>query len=309
MEIFNLTINQIILMFTFILVGYIMRKSGKFSESASNILSILLVNVCLTGMVFSTCYQQVTTENIANNGKAIFFGVIMMFAAYFISMLLGKIFTKDEFEKNVYKYAYTAPNFGYMGYPLVQAVFGDEALMLFMMFALPLNVFIYTKGIMLLCPQRKSGIKQVILQPTILALIIGTAIGLSGIKLPAVVGKIAESASGCMAPVAMMIAGCVMAEKPIKMLVNDWKVYISSLVKLVVMPLLALVVLTLFKVDTTIVLVASVLWAMPFGMNTVVFPEAYGGDGRKGAQLAFVSHALGIITIPLIFGIITKVIG
>ena len=134
MEIFNLTINQIILMFTFILVGYIMRKSGKFSESASNILSILLVNVCLTGMVFSTCYQQVTMENIANNGKAILFGTIMMFAAYFISMLLGKFFTKDGFENKVYKYAYTAPNFGYMGYPLVQAVFGDEALMLFLMF-------------------------------------------------------------------------------------------------------------------------------------------------------------------------------
>ena len=308
MEILTLTLNQIFLMFTFMFVGYILRKSGKVPSNASNILSTILVNVCLTGMVFSTCYEQVTMENIAKNGKAVVFGVVMMFAAYLLSMLFAKLFTKDGFEQNVYKYAYTAPNFGYMGYPLVQAVFGDETLMLFMMFALPLNVFIYTKGMSLLCPQKKSGIKQVLLQPTILALIIGTLLGISGIKLPAVVGKIASSASGCMAPVAMMIAGCVIAEKPIKTLVSDWKVYVSSFVKLIGMPLLALLVLTLCNVDPKITLVASVLWAMPFGMNTVVFPEAYGGDGRKGAQLAFVSHAMGIIAIPIIFGIISAVV-
>lgn len=304
MEIFSLTINQIALMFTFMLVGYAMRKSGIFPESTSKVLSTLLVNVCLTGMVFSTCYNQVTIDNMSSNGKAVLVGVAMMFAAYFISMGLAKLFTKDSFERNVYKYAYTAPNFGYMGYPLVQAVFGDEVLMLFMMFALPLNVFIYTKGVSLLCPQKKSGVIQVLKQPTIIALIVGTALGLSGIKLPEVVDKIATSASDCMAPVAMMIAGCVMAEKPLKTLISDGKVYISSFVKLIVFPLLAFFALKFLKVDPTITLVAAILWAMPFGMNTVVFPEAYGGDGRKGAQLSFVSHILSIISIPIVFSII-----
>ena len=308
MEIFSLTISQIILMFTFMLVGYVLRKCETFPESASKVFSKLLVNVCLTGMVFSTCYNKVTVEKLSNNAKAVIVGTIMMFSAYFISMGLAKIFTKDKFERNVYKYAYTAPNFGYMGYPLVQAVFGDEVMMLFMMFALPLNVFIYTKGISLLCPQKKSGILNVLKQPTIIALIVGSALGLSGLKLPTVVNEIATTASDCMAPIAMIIAGCVMAEKPLKTLVNDWKVYISSVVKLVVMPLLALIVLMLLKVDSTITLIAAVLWAMPFGMNTVVFPEAYGGDGRKGAQLSFVSHIMSIVTIPIIFSIISKMI-
>ena len=105
MEILTLTLNQIILMFTFMFVGYILRKSGKVPSNASNILSTILVNVCLTGMVFSTCYEQVTVDNIAKNGKAIIIGTIMMIAAYFLSMLFAKIFTKDSFERNVYKYA------------------------------------------------------------------------------------------------------------------------------------------------------------------------------------------------------------
>lgn len=309
MEIFTLTLNQIILMFAFILIGYVLQKSGKLPANASNILSTILVNVCLTAMVFSTCYEQVTVENITKSGKAIVIGIVMMFAAYALAGQFAKLFTKDGFERNVYKYAYTAPNFGYLGYPLVQAVFGDEALMLYMMFALSLNVFIYTKGMSLLCPMRKTGIKQVLLQPTILGMIIGTIIGICGIKLPMVVENIASTASGCMAPVAMMIAGCVMATKPLKTLVSDWRVYVSSLVKLVVMPLVGLFVLYLIGVDPKITLVASVLWAMPFGMNTVVFPEAFGGDGRKGAQLSFVSHAMAIITIPVVFGIISKVVG
>ncbi|MBR6523743.1 MAG: AEC family transporter [Clostridia bacterium] len=308
MEIFSLTINQITLMFTFMLVGYILRKCGTFPESASKVFSKLLVNVCLTGMVFSTCYNKVTVEKMANNGKAVLAGTVMIFMAYFLSMVLAKIFTKDKFERNVYKYAYTAPNFGYMGYPLVQAVFGDEVLMLFMMFALPLNVFIYTKGMALLCPQKKYGIVNVFKQPTIIALVVGSALGLSGLKLPAIVDRIATTASDCMAPIAMIIAGCVMAEKPLKTLLSDWKVYISSLIKLVVMPLLAMGVLVLLKVDPAITLVAATLWAMPFGMNTVVFPEAYGGDGRKGAQLSFISHVMSIITIPIVFSIISNIV-
>ena len=42
---------------------------------------------------------------------------------------------------------------------------------------------------------------------------------------------------------------------------------------------------------------------MPLGLNTVVFPAAYGGDTTPGAGMALVSHLILVITIPVMFSI------
>ena len=42
---------------------------------------------------------------------------------------------------------------------------------------------------------------------------------------------------------------------------------------------------------------------MPLGMNPVLFSEAYGRDGVFGAECAFISSLLGLLTLPLMFGL------
>lgn len=44
--------------------------------------------------------------------------------------------------------------------------------------------------------------------------------------------------------------------------------------------------------------------AMPLGLNTVVFPAAYGGDTTPGASMALISHLMSIITIPIMFAVL-----
>lgn len=40
--------------------------------------------------------------------------------------------------------------------------------------------------------------------------------------------------------------------------------------------------------------------AMPLGLNTIVFPAAYGRDETPGAAMAVISNLIGIVTVPLI---------
>ena len=49
--------------------------------------------------------------------------------------------------------------------------------------------------------------------------------------------------------------------------------------------------------------------ATPLGLNSVVFPEAYGGDPEPGAAMALVSHTLCVLTIPLMFALATLLFG
>lgn len=308
MGIVSTAINQVLIMFAFMLIGYILRKSGKLPDNASKVLSTVLVYVCMPAISFSTCAENLTVNNILSQGKIIFLGTIVLAIGYLVAFLLAKVFAKDAFEKRIYTYSFTIPNITYMGLPIVGAVFGSQILFKMMMFIIPMYVFIYTKGITMLSKVNRKGIKSVLLQPIILAMIAGAIIGLTGFKLPKLINNITSTASGCMAPIAMMLTGCVIADKSIKELLCDKKAYFASLLRLIVLPLAALGVLLLLKVDGGIITVATITLAMPLGLNTVVFPEAYGGDGRKGAGLALISHTLAVITIPFIISILNYVL-
>ena len=305
MEIFSTAVSQVIIMFVFIIVGYILRKSGKFPDAASKILSTALVYVCMPCLSFSTQAKNMTINNLLSQGKTILFGLIVLAVGYTAALGLSNIFGKTRFEKNVYLYSFTIPNLGYMGYPLVEAVFGTEALFHMMMFVLPMNIFIYTRGISMLSPGAGKGIKGFITNPAIVSLFAGMIVGILGIKLPEIVDSITSTASSCMAPIAMMMTGAVIAGKPLKEMLIGVKTYIASFLRLLVLPLAALAIMVLLKVDSHILIVAVATLAMPLGLNTVVFPEAYGGDGSLGARLALVSHTLAVITIPIVFGLIS----
>ena len=49
--------------------------------------------------------------------------------------------------------------------------------------------------------------------------------------------------------------------------------------------------------------------AAPLGLNTVVFPEAYGGNPETGASMAMISHTLCILTIPLMYAVMILAFG
>ena len=42
-------------------------------------------------------------------------------------------------------------------------------------------------------------------------------------------------------------------------------------------------------------------FATPLGLNTVIFPAAYGGDTATGAAMAMVSHTVCVVTIPIMY--------
>ena len=63
------------------------------------------------------------------------------------------------------------------------------------------------------------------------------------------------------------------------------------------------------QIDNTVVFLCFFTVATPLGLNTVVFPEAYGGDPAPGASMSLISHVLCVVTIPLLFALMTLFFG
>ena len=78
-------------------------------------------------------------------------------------------------------------------------------------------------------------------------------------------------------------------------------VYIVSAVRLLAMPLVAVVLFIFLKLPYGLMLCTVCALAMPLGLNTIVIPNAYGKDTSVAASMALVSHLASIGTIPLVF--------
>ena len=226
-------------------------------------------------------------------------------------------------ERGVYKYALAFANSGYVGNPLVLGMYGDVMLSYYSIYCLPVSVGIYTWGLGTMIP-KKTGSKNPllkILNPPIVGLLLGMAAGLSGLNnyIPGFASSTLEQLKGCMGPCAMLLAGITVASYPFKDLISDKKVYVATLLRLTIIP--AAIIGCLFgikelanllfglEINNTVLHLCFFSTAAPLGLNTVVFPAAYGGNPKTGASMAMISHTLCVITIPVMYALLTLVFG
>jgi predicted permease len=313
-SIVSLTVSQILVLFIFMLFGYVFKKKGLISDALSTVISRLEVYIFMPALCFNTFAGNFNPDMLKEKSSLLLTGILILGITFLLAFFLSRIFTKNPMTRGVYIYALTAPNFGYMGYPLILAVYGEEMLLNFMIVAIPYNIFIYTVGRYILSaePSADSGrpvspgkrfTPRNLLDPALIGIFIGGMFGLTGLKLPAFLNNTLTMAASCMAPLAMIMTGFVLARTPFKFNISNPKIYLASALRLLIIPLTTGAILLLLRVRPEVVLTMTAFLCMPMGLNNVIFPEAYGGDSGTGAQCCFVSQVLGILTIPAIFAL------
>ena len=294
-----------LVLFIFMALGFFLNKKQLLPLDDSVVLSKLETYAFVPCLVFSVFYKYCTVENFKRKWTYMLYGAAVMAVSLPIGIVLAKFFAKDGYLKKIYTYSFAVANFSFMGNAVVLGVFGEKVLFDYMIFTLPLNLYVYSIGTASLIPTEKGGKLSVktFVNPIFIALILGAVCGLLSVPLPKFITTAISSAGACMSPLAMLLTGFVIGEYSLKTLASDKKVYLASVIRLIILPSAFMAVLLLLKTDKDIIRVALCATAMPLGLNTVVFPAAYGGDTTPGAGMALVSHLISIITIPVMFSI------
>lgn len=305
MQVFTATLNQMLVLFIFMALGFFLNKKRLLPLDDSLVLSKLETYAFVPCLVFSVFYKYCTVENFKQKWTYMLYGAAVMAVSLPIGIVLAKFFAKDGYLKKIYTYSFAVANFSFMGNAVVLGVFGEKVLFDYMIFTLPLNLYVYSIGTASLIPTEKGGKFSVktFVNPIFIALILGAVCGLLSVPLPKFITTAISSAGACMSPLAMLLTGFVIGGYSLKTLASDKKVYLASVIRLIILPSVFMAVLLLLKTDKDIIRVALCATAMPLGLNTVVFPAAYGGDTTPGAGMALVSHLISVITIPVMFSI------
>lgn len=305
MQVFTATLNQMLVLFIFMALGFFLNKKRLLPLDDSVVLSKLETYAFVPCLVFSVFCKYCTVENFKQKWTYMLYGAAVMAVSLPIGIVLAKFFAKDGYLKKIYTYSFAVANFSFMGNAVVLGVFGEKVLFDYMIFTLPLNLYVYSIGTASLIPTEKGGKLSVktFVNPIFIALILGAVCGLLSVPLPKFITTAISSAGACMSPLAMLLTGFVIGEYSLKTLASDKKVYLASVIRLIILPSTFMAVLLLLKTDKDIIRVALCATAMPLGLNTVVFPAAYDGDTTPGAGMALVSHLISVITIPVMFSI------
>lgn len=320
-------LSPVLVLFICMAIGFALRKTNTVPNNTAKSLAKLETWVFCPALAFSSMSISFTPESIASHSTNLIFAICVVAIALAIGIALSYIFVKEKsYERGVYQYALVFSNLGYMADPLVRDMFGDAVLGAYKFFCLPFTIVIYIWGISILTPksdEKSSPIKRLLNFPTV-ALLLGMVAGITNLFscLPdffsELINNTLNSLKACMGPVAMIIAGLTIANYDIKKLVVKKKVYIATLFRLIILPsvLLSIVIGARYMINAifSLNIGAEPIYftffatAMALGMNTVVFPEAYGGDPEPGASMALISSTLSVLTVPLMYMLLNIIV-
>ncbi|MGN1120920.1 MAG: AEC family transporter [Eubacteriales bacterium] len=307
---YSVTLENIGILFFFLAVGFVMRKKGVLPAAGGKTLSVLETTLFLPAVIFSNLSANLTVQTLHTHAVALAAGAVFLAASLALAHILARIFDRQKARQRLLTYIFTFSNYGYFGYPLIRAVFGEEMLAHTIVFAIPFTLTIYTYGVRLLTPQTKSvSLPQTLkkaLNPVIIAVFLGAVCGLTGFSLPTVLKETVSAAAACMSPISMILTGFILGVYRFKDLFRQPFAYVVSAVRVIALPAFFAILLKCLGISGENCMLPVIIACMPVGMNVVVFPTAYGNDAAEPARICFISYLFSLITIPLFFSLLYR---
>lgn len=334
---FIATLKPMLTLFLCIVIGFVLKKSNKLPENAGKAMSKLIAIVFYPALCFSSTARHFNVSTLKLHATNIIVSAVGLCFSIAIAILLSRLFVREKcYARGIYQYALAFANSGYMGDPLVEAIFGTEVLSYYKLACLPISIAIYTWGVSILVPsgQDNKSVFKKLLNGPLISMVLGMIVGLItgaiakdvpigttpyDMLLPDFLVDTVDSLKACMGPAAMLVAGITIAKYDLGNMFKKKKVYIATALRLIVLPAVILGslfglkelfnLITGMGIDNTPIILLFFALAAPLGLNTIIFPEAYNGDPEEGASMAMISHTLCVITIPLMFTLLIALFG
>lgn len=313
MEIFYLTVDVMLMMFLLMITGFLLQRK-KFLPAKSDItLARLTTYILVPALNFHTWSSNCTVSTFKENSNLILWGAGSIVIAVGLGYLLCRFFVRNvsneakAYQRNIYKYAMTFANFGYIGTYIVLGIWGSEGLFKFSMFTLSLSFMTASWGVYVLVPKTSKPSFGTMIKnffsPPIIGLLLGCVFGIFELTqyIPDFIMRAVSNAANCMGPVSMVLAGVVIGNYNFQELITKKKVYVASLFRLILIPATFILVLRAFHINEEMITWMLMAYATPMGLNTIIYPASYSGDTQTGAAMTLISTTLSVITIPLMY--------
>ena len=228
------------------------------------------------------------------------------FLTYILLLVYGfwvpRFVSKSRDEQGMIGFALMFANVGFIGYPIVSAIFGPKAVFYAALLNIPNTFFIFTAGVMLVKGEHnmKNLSAKVLFSPAMIAAFVAALMVAFSVRTPDIIARPITMVGNITIPAALMVIGSSMARLPLKEIIGSPKVYVASLLRLVVVPLSVYFLFRFCGVSDVINNINTVIIAMPVASYGTMFCMKYGRNPSLMTEMTFITTLGSILTIPLI---------
>lgn len=331
----TLTDNSIIgAIFSSILIiglGFYLRKKEMINSVASKILTKIVLTVSLPALAFTSFMKDIDGDQLKQGISILIWG----FAIYIILIPITKIiYSKVKGDKQVvYRILTIFGSTTFFGTPIVTAVYGSIGTMYSNIFNIAYRVFLYSYAFIKMSGAKmdkenlKKNVKEIFLNPIILATFLGLFIWLFQDMLPQVqvaakdtvesyaflridktlpwLYKPLSYLQSLASPLAWLSIGATLAEVPFKKAMSQSDAWIYSLIKVMLIPVINLVLLVILNVTGILpvsfeaVATTVIMMAAPTATVAAAYAINFEKEAVFTSNCSLLSTLLGVVAMPI----------
>lgn len=293
-------LKQICCMFIYMLVGIYLYKKKYITKQGSKELGAVLLRIVIPCVIIKSYMTEYSSDKLWQ----LIYAFTLSLIALVLAMVVSYIVYRKKYAVENFSSAFS--NAGFIGIPLAQAVYGEEAVFFIASFVALLNLFQWTYGVYLLTQDKsKIGIKAVATNPIVIALCIGLLIFFLNIPVPGVVKTAMAGIAGLNSPLAMIILGVYIAQMNPLSIFTNIRIYLCALLRLLVLPVLTWLLFLIIPIGNDVIKnVVIMAAATPVGANVAIFAQQYDKDYLLSVQCVCLTTILSFVSIPLLFMVI-----
>lgn len=296
--------QELTLLYSIALFGYMLRKKEILPEGSEKVLTAVILNVTLPALILFGMDVTFSVENLIQFGWLSLLSAIVLIASSVISSFTVKKLNIEVRRKNALEGIMIFGNQGFLGIAVCFLLFGKEGVFHGTLFNFVYLLYIWTYAIYLFARSAESvQWRKVFLNSGVIATLAGLLLMILPGTLPAVLSNTLELTGKPTVPLSMLLIGSLLGAMPLadlKLFLKNKHLWIASLYKLILFPLILLPFL-LFSLPFQLFAVAFLVAGMPSAPTISMYAQAYGEDATFAAAGVALSTFLSCITIPALY--------
>ena len=285
-------------------VGYAAGKLGYLGGDFDRQLSRLVINITCPALILSSAMTG-TLPDRRYILPLLAISVVTYVVLAAVAFLLPRYLTHKKDDEGAIGFALMFGNVGFMGYPVVASIFGYEAVF----YAAVLNVVntftVFTVGTILITGKSEVGKarfeKKVLYStPMLSAYLTMLIVALEIDNIPGAVSQPLTMLGNITVPAALLIIGSSMSQLPLRSLIGNMTVYLTTALRLVVLPLGVYYLTKMLGFPDFVVNINTVVIAMPVATYGTILCLKYEKDTTMITEATFITTLLSMLTIPLL---------
>lgn len=297
----NITVilMQLLQLFMMIGLGLLIGKCALCHDSLADDLTKLVLNITMPFLILSSVTSSLSGQiPVTDIFIATFILVILL---PIVSYFIVKVFIKNQ-DASLYMFMMIYPNVGFMGFPLIQSIYGQGALLYTAIINIGFNISLFSLGVFMMDQQRHLQPQiffKKLISPGIIASFIALGIYLFHIELPDFIISFCSSIGNMTTPLSMMIIGLTMSQYNLKNMLSHFYVYLFCIFINLVLPICFMPFFQWIHHDV-VRGIALIILAMPVANSAALYAKTYHHNEQLAVQSIFISTLLSMLTIPLL---------